>query len=78
MASSGSDTYVTLSGSVTLTGGGTVTMSNQPYNVIYSNGVTLTNMNNTIQGSGAIGDGYNLTLVNQARAPSSPTTRATP
>src|ERR1035438_9353257 len=52
--------------SVSLTGGGTVTLGNSAYNRIY--GTTpadvLTNVNNTIQGSGNIGYGE-MALVNQ-------------
>ena len=63
--STGNTTYVTLSGNVNLEGGGTVTLSNQPnQNFIYAT-ATLTNFNNTIQGSGVIGDGSNMPLVNQ-------------
>ena len=51
---------------VTLTGGGTVTLGSGYYNTIYgaSAADVLTNVNNTIQGSGNIGDGQ-MRLVNQ-------------
>ena len=44
---------------LTLSGGGTLTMSNDVYNYILGAATadTLTNLNNTIQGSGNIGDG---------------------
>ena len=53
-------------GAATLTGAGKVTLSNNAGNVITSNGAaaTLTNVNNTISGAGAIGDSH-LTLNNQ-------------
>ena len=53
-------------GAATLTGAGKVTLSNNAGNVIGSNGAaaTLTNVNNTISGAGAIGDSH-LTLSNQ-------------
>ena len=53
-------------GAATLTGAGKVTLSNNAGNVISSNGAaaTLTNVNNTISGAGAIGDSH-LTLNNQ-------------
>jgi len=43
-------------GQVTLTGGGTLNMSNNPNNVIGWGGGALTNVNNTIQGAGHIGN----------------------
>ncbi|WP_157385416.1 VCBS domain-containing protein, partial [Rhizobium freirei] len=51
---------------LTLTGGGTVTLSDNASNVIFGSGdnVTLTNVDNTISGAGQLGDGH-LTLVNQ-------------
>ena len=51
----------------TLSGGGTVSLSNNSANVIYgaAGADGLTNTNNTIQGSGNIGDNQ-MTLVNQA------------
>ena len=43
----------------TLTGGGSVILSDNPYNLIRGHGVTLTNVNDTISGSGSIGyDSY--------------------
>src|SRR5271157_1263665 len=55
------------SGNVSLTGGGTVTMSNSSENLIdqATSNSTLTNVNNTIQGSGDIGDN-GLSLNNQS------------
>ena len=52
--------------SVTLTGGGKVTLSNIAGNAIGSDAApsTLNNVNNTIAGAGTIGDKY-LTLINQ-------------
>jgi hypothetical protein len=50
---------------LTLTGGGVVSLSDNPGNYIYgaTTATVLDNLNNTIQGSGQIGDGQ-LTLVN--------------
>ncbi|MBB6489329.1 type I secretion C-terminal target domain-containing protein [Rhizobium lusitanum] len=50
---------------LTLTGGGTVTLSDNAANIIFgsSDHVTLTNVDNTISGAGKLGDGH-LTLVN--------------
>src|SRR5271157_3449377 len=63
-----STTYaqVFLSADTTLQGGGTVTLSNSPYNLIRSSGgpFTLTNHDNLIQGAGNIGYG-NMALNNQ-------------
>ncbi len=55
------------SGNVTLTGGGMVTMSNSSGNLIdeATSNSTLTNVNNTIEGSGDIGDN-GLSLNNQS------------
>ena len=67
LASAGDFTDLRVSGNVDLTGGGTVTMSNFTTNRIDQNAAssTLTNVDNTIQGSGQIGVN-GLTLVNQA------------
>ena len=65
--SGGNNTDLILGGaSVTLTGGGTITMDNNTNNRIYGAAGTdvLTNVNNTIQGSGQIGAGQ-MGLVNQ-------------
>jgi fibronectin-binding autotransporter adhesin len=59
--SSGNNTLLTIPGATTLSGTGTVTMSNSTANVITGGG-TLTN-DETIQGGGDIGDA-NLTFVN--------------
>ena len=60
--------YLNLAGAVTLTGGGTVTLDSITTNGndvdTYGNGETLTNTNNTIQGTGIIGDG-SLVLINE-------------
>ena len=52
----------------TLTGGGSVTLSNDSGNVITTGtpGTTLTNVNNTISGVGSIGNGSGLNIVNDA------------
>ena len=51
-------TILKLDGSVTLTGKGKVTLTDNPGNIIESNGsaATLTNINNTISGAGTIGN----------------------
>jgi hypothetical protein len=53
-------TFLELEGSVTLTGKGKVTLTDNPGNIIESNGsaATLTNANNTISGAGTIGDSH--------------------
>ena len=65
--SGGNFTDLILSGNVTLTGGGTVTLDNNGENRIYGAAAAdvLTNVNNTIQGSGQIGAGQ-MGLVNHA------------
>jgi hypothetical protein len=59
--------FLNIAGAVTLTGGGTVTLDDIANNggnaVIQGNGQTLTNTNNTIQGTGIIGNG-SLALIN--------------
>ena len=52
------NTELQMNGAVTLTGGGTVTMSNSPDNYLLqaSGGGSLTNFNNTISGAGDIGN----------------------
>jgi len=65
--STGNSTALYIGGSnVTLSGGGTLTMGNNGNNFILGSagGNTLTNVNNTIQGAGNIGDGR-MALVNQ-------------
>jgi hypothetical protein len=59
-------TILELHGSVTLTGKGKVALTDNPGNIIESNGfaATLTNTNNKISGAGTIGDS-NTTLQNQ-------------
>jgi hypothetical protein len=59
-------TILELEGSVTLTGKGKVRLTDNPGNIIESNGsvATLTNTNNTISGAGTIGD-VNTTLDNE-------------
>ncbi|MGZ9724314.1 VCBS domain-containing protein [Rhizobium miluonense] len=67
LASTGSNTaFEIVQHGLTLTGGGTVTLSDNASNVIFGSGdnVTLTNVDNTISGAGQLGEGH-LTLVNQ-------------
>ena len=64
----GSNTYLLLGANTTLSGGGTVTLSTVSGGgsaIIQGSGFTLTNSNNTIEGSGIIGNG-SLALVNQS------------
>jgi len=64
---SAGNAIVNLGSNVTLSGGGAVTMkSNTGSAFLRGSGFTLTNTNDTIQGSGNIGDSGALTLVNQA------------
>jgi hypothetical protein len=66
--SAGNNTFLLiLGGPVTLTGGGTVVLSDHFQNFIQdtTGGTTLTNVNNTISGSGQIGNG-NMSLINDA------------
>jgi fibronectin-binding autotransporter adhesin len=63
----GNNAFLVLNSNVTLTGGGTVTLNDQSgggADYLQGNGLTLTNTNNTIQGTGVIGDG-SMALVNQ-------------
>ena len=55
-------------GAVTLTGGGQIVMSDKTQNYIFNTGTgtTLTNVNNTISGSGDIGNNQNLIFVNES------------
>ncbi len=55
-------------GAVTLTGGGKVVMTDKNQNYIFNTGTgtTLTNVNNTISGSGDIGNNQNLIFVNES------------
>src|ERR1700754_2541960 len=64
LGASGHFTGLMISGNVSLTGGGKVTMTDDAHNFIVSDGsdATLTN-SDTISGAGTIGDGH-LTLVN--------------
>jgi autotransporter-associated beta strand protein len=64
LGASGHFTGLEISGNVSLTGGGNVTMANDTHNFIASDGsaATLTN-SDTISGAGTIGDSH-LTLVN--------------
>ncbi len=67
----GYDTYLQAYGDVTLQGGGTVTMSvagggGSAYLDRYVGSVTLSNVDNTIQGAGSIGNGTVLNMVNQS------------
>jgi hypothetical protein len=65
----GQNEVVDILTSVTLTGGGTITLATIPTNggdaFLEGNGKTLTNTNNTIQGTGVIGNG-NLLLTNNS------------
>ncbi len=69
IAGSGNNTNLILNGNTTLTGGGTVTLnSGDNWGQIFVDqqaaGLTLTNVDNTIQGYGVIGNG-GLTFINQ-------------
>ncbi len=67
IASTGSETnFEIVQHGLTLTGGGTVTLSDNAANVIFgsADSVTLTNVDNTISGAGQLGEGH-LTLVNK-------------
>jgi hypothetical protein len=60
-----------LNASLTITGGGTVTLANSNHNgntIIRGEaaGIILTNSNNTIQGEGQIGNSTNLAVINQS------------
>ena len=52
----GNFTELIASGAVTLTGGGAITLSDSPNNYLLGSGNSMTNVNNTISGSGDIGD----------------------
>jgi hypothetical protein len=68
LASGGNTTqFITNSATVTLTGGGTLSLSDNGNNYVQQNnaGETLDNINNLIEGSGQFGNG-NLTVVNGA------------
>ena len=56
--STGSATSLVISGTVTLSGGGTVDLSDSPLHAIYGTG-TLDNLDNTIEGAGTIGNAEN-------------------
>jgi phosphodiesterase/alkaline phosphatase D-like protein len=58
--SGGNNTNLVISGTVSLTGGGIVTVANNFANRIYGTfgSETLTNVDNTIEGGGVIGDGH--------------------
>ena len=75
LGGNGQNGYLGLSGAVTLTGGGTVTLDTIATNggdaYIFGNGETLTNTNNTIQGTGIIGDG-SLVLINDGLVDATP------
>ncbi len=67
IASTGSETnFEIVQHGLTLSGGGTVTLSDNAANVIFgsADSVTLTNVDNTISGAGQFGEGH-LTLVNK-------------
>ena len=70
VAANGNPTFLSASGTVTLTGGGSVVMTvggngNSPYIREDSSNSTLTNVNNTISGRGQIGNN-GLTFINQS------------
>ncbi|MGC1722661.1 MAG: hypothetical protein WA746_27095, partial [Isosphaeraceae bacterium] len=67
LEATGDSASLLASGNVSLTGGGKVTMSNSSGNLIdqATSNSTLTNVNNTIQGSGEIGN-HGLLLNNQS------------
>jgi HPt (histidine-containing phosphotransfer) domain-containing protein len=70
----GANGFLSIGNAVTLTGGGVVTLSTQPGGgeaYLQGNNQTLTNVNNTIQGTGYIGNG-NLVLVNDAIVDATP------
>ena len=71
----GQNGFLNIGNAVTLTGGGTVTLDTIATNggnaYIIGNGETLTNTNNTIQGTGIIGNG-NLALVNSGLIDATP------
>jgi T1SS-143 domain-containing protein len=67
LASMGSETaFEIVQHGLTLTGGGTVILSDDAHNVIFGSGdsVTLTNVDNIISGAGRLGDAH-LSLVNE-------------
>ncbi len=68
--SSGNFTDLHISDGTTLTGGGSVILSDSPYNRIYgaanSGTETLTNVNNTISGAGQIGISNSIEFLNQS------------
>jgi hypothetical protein len=69
LQSTGNNTELVITGgNVTLTGGGAIAMSGNTNNMILTGtaGQMLTNVNNTISGSGQIGNGGGLLFVNDA------------
>ena len=69
LSSGGSTNIRIASQNVTLQGGGKLTMTNNSLNQLFGNNAafTLTNVDNTISGAGAIGTGATMFLVNQAK-----------
>ena len=69
LSSGGSTNIRIASQNVTLQGGGKLTMTNNSLNQLFGNNAafTLTNVDNTISGAGAIGTGASMYLVNQAK-----------
>ncbi len=67
LGDSAADAMVTIASNTTLTGGGSVLMSDSAHNIIYgaASTDTLTNVNDTISGSGDVGDGK-MGLINKA------------
>ncbi len=67
LTSTGTKTSLIFDKATTLTGGGTVSLGDNANNIVQgtSKSVVLTNVDNTISGSGSLGNGR-LTLINQA------------
>ena len=65
VAGSSNNTFLNIDAAVTLTGGGSVTLANGNTYIRENGTGTLTNVNNTISGTGIIGND-NLTFINQA------------
>jgi hypothetical protein len=76
----GSNGTLSIGNSVTLSGGGTVTLSTTAASggtaILSGNGQTLTNVNNTIQGTGLIGNG-SLALINSGTVDATPESTTT-
>jgi fibronectin-binding autotransporter adhesin len=69
IAAGGANTAVNMSGGVTLTGGGAITLSNSAFGTAFlraNSATAVTNVNNTIEGAGELGDSGSLVLNNEA------------